>query len=343
MSLKKIAGFPEQDSAVGFYRIVQPLRFMKREGIVQEARTIPFTGESQTQHYNWSDKTFMEICSGADVYFTTLLWKQADILRALNLREHYGLKWIVDLDDNIWASHKDNPANDQAEVLRKNREMCLSLCDGVVVSVPNLKELVERLNPNVFVQPNGLDMKIWNPLKVKNKRKIRIGWRGAYGHKEDLELIEPIIKKIKENYPKVEFVTFGYKPEFSDENMTWTSCMKYPAKLAELGIDIAVVPLIDSAFNRCKSNLGWLEWSALNIPVVYSPTENQKDLPGIAAKTSFEWYEALSSLIEDTKLRKELASRQNLYLKTKYDMKNLVYPLAEWMEKLPRRKDVKPE
>lgn len=342
MSLNKYAGFPEQDTAVGLYRIINPARFLKREKLVKESRVAPFTGQSQTQHYNWSDKTWLEICNGADILHTTLLWKQADILKMLNLRHHYGLKWVVDIDDNIYASSKDNAATDQAEILRPNRDMCLSLADGLTVSVPNLKELYSQLNPNVFVQPNGLDFKIWDKLVVKKKKKLRIGWRGSLGHKEDLALIEPVIAKIREAYPMVEFVTFGWNPGFSDEHVGWVSSEKYPEKLAELGIDIAVVPLTDSGYNRCKSNLNWMEWSALKIPVVYSPTENNKGLPGLPTQTSYQWFESISQLLNDPSLRKSLGEKQNKYVKEHFNMKKLVYPLAEWLEKLPRRTDIDP-
>lgn len=340
--LTKIAGYPQQDTGVGFYRIIQPLRFLKREGLIKEARTIPFTGESQTNHYQWSDKTFMEIARGAQVIHTTLLWKQHDILRMLDLRKWSGAKWIVDLDDNIWASAPDNAATDQAEVLRPNRELCLSLADGVTVSVPTLKELISPLNPNVFVQPNGLDFKIWDNLEVKKHKKIRIGWRGALGHKQDLAIIRPVIDKLRSNYPNVEFIVFGAEQGFEDENIGWVSLQKYPDKLASLGIDIAVVPLIDSAYNRCKSNLNWQEWSALKIPVVYSPTENNKDLLGIAATTMYEWYEALALLISSKESRSILGQEQNVYLKEHFNMKDLVKPLAKWMDALPRRTDLEP-
>lgn len=341
--LHKVSGWPQQDTAVGHYRIIQPLRFLKREGLVEESRTVPFTGDAQTQYYNWSDKTYMEICNGADAFMTTLLWKQEDILRCMNLRHHFGLKWIVDLDDNIWSSSKDNPATDHAETLMPNRELCLQLADGVTVSVPALKSLVERLNKNVFVNPNGLDFKEWNGLKQPNKRKIRIGWRGAYGHKEDLEMIKPVIENIKKNYPNVQFVTFGWKPEFSDEHHSYISFQKFPAKLASLGIDIAVVPLVDSAYNRCKSNLGWLEWSALSIPVCYSPTENQKNLPGLPSTTSYEWYENLSSLIDNSKYRRSVGEAQNKHAKNFYSAGDLVHPLATWISKLKRRTDIEPQ
>lgn len=338
----KYAGWPQQDTAVGFYRIIQPARFLKRQKLVKEARVIPFTGQNQTQYYDWKDKTWMEICDGADVLHTTLLWKQEDILKCLNLRHHFGLKWVVDIDDNIYASSKDNPASDNADILRPNRELCLSLADGLTVSVSNLKELYSQLNPNVLVQPNGIDFKVWDKLQVRKHKKIRIGWRGAYGHKQDLELIRPAMEKIKAAYPNVEFVTFGYSPGFEDETLSWVSSEKYPEKLAGLGIDIAVVPLIDSGYNRCKSNLNWLEWSALSVPVVYSPTENNKDLPGIPASTSYEWFDALSKLVENAILRKETAGLQNDYAKKHYDMKKLIVPFAEWVDGLPRREDIEP-
>lgn len=342
MKLYKYACWPQQDTAVGHYRLIQPARFLKREKLVTESRTIPFTGQSQTQYYKWSDKTFMEICKDADIFHTTVLWNQEDILKCMNLRHHFGLKWVVDIDDNIWSSSKDNPATDQAEALRPTRELCLSLADGVTVSVPALKELVSPLNKNVFVNPNGMDFKVWDKLKKVDKRKIRIGWRGAYGHKEDLELIKPVLDKIKEAYPKVEFVTFGWDPGYSDEHHDWVSYQKYPEKLAALGIDIALVPLVDSAYNRCKSNLNWQEWSALSIPVVYSPTENNKGLPGLPASTSHDWFADISRLIENKKLRIKIGTEQNLYLKKHYNMKDLVKPLADWFYSLERRADIEP-
>lgn len=342
MSLTKYAGFAEQDTAVGLYRIIQPGRFLKREKLVDESRVLPYTGESQTQHYQWSDKTWMEVCNGADILHTTLLWKQADILKVLNLRHHFGLKWVVDIDDNIYASSKDNAATDQAEALRPNRELCLSLADGVTVSVPALKELYGQFNPNVYVMPNGIDFKIWDDLSVAKKKKIRIGWRGALGHKEDLALVEQVLAKIKEAFPNVEFVTLGYECGFEDEHYSWVSSEKFPVKLSEMGVDIAIFPLTDSGYNRCKSNLQWLEWSALNIPVVYSPTENNKGLPGFPAQNSYEWFEALSKLIESAELRRSTGQLQNQHLRAHFNEKHLVYGLASWFSSLERRTDLEP-
>jgi hypothetical protein len=184
---------------------------------------------------------------------------------------------------------------------------------------------------------------LWD-VRRKPKRKIRIGWRGAYGHKQDLNLVEDVLKRICVDY-NVEFVTFGVEPSFKTKNHIhhdWVPFQEFIPKLTELNFDIAIVPLIDSSYNRCKSNLAILEHSMLKTAVVASPTENQKGLPCLYASTNYEWYDQLERLIKDKKFRLEQGQKQYNYVKKYFDMNVLIGNLAKWFEKLPRRKDLEP-
>lgn len=335
----KIAGWPRQDTGVGFYRIVQPLRFLKRTGAVEDARTIPFSGDNTHGAFEFNDRTFMDISQDADVFWSTMIFSDEEFLKAMNLREWSGAKWIVDIDDNIYQVPMDNPMGNRVASLKEEIERCFRMADGITVSVPMLKRLYEPLNDNIFVQKNGLDPKIWKPLAKLKKpnERIRIGWRGAYGHKDDLELVYPALAKLKEKYD-FDLVAFGTKPDRLDWKFEgWIGVLEYPEKLASLNLDIALCPLLDSSYNRCKSNLNWIENAALGTPVVYTPTENQQDLPGIAANTSFEWYEALEKLITDTAYRRKLGKQCQNHVWEHYDMNKNVTELAEWMNKLPRK------
>ena len=250
---------------------------------------------------------------------------------------------MVDIDDNVYDVSRDNPSEQNTKALRDNINLCLSIADGLTVSVPMLKEIYSPLNKNIFVMPNGLDMKLWD-VKRKNKRKIRIGWRGAYGHKADLGLVSDVLKRICEDYD-VEFVTFGVEPSFKVKNHThydWVPFQDFIPTLTELNFDIAIVPLIDSNYNRSKSNLAILEHSMLKSAVVASPTENQKGLPCLYASTNYEWYEALESLILDKKKRIVQGEKQRRFVSDNFDMALLVGELAKWFEELPRRKDLEP-
>ena len=184
--------------------------------------------------------------------------------------------------------------------MKNNFEACLRAADGVTVSVPMLKKLYAPLCKNIYVNPNGIDFSIWDKLKVEKGKKIRIGWRGAHGHIDDFEMIKPAIEAIRKDYD-VEIVTFGANVG-NYEHHEWVSSFDYPAKLSSLNLDIAIIPLIDSSYNRCKSNLAFLEYSALKIPCVLSSIENQKGLPTIEAKSNWEWYEGLKKLINSQEI-----------------------------------------
>ncbi len=72
--------------------------------------------------------------------------------------------------------------------------------------------------------------------------------------------------------------------------------------------DIFLAPLEDSLFNRCKSGLKFLEYSALGIPGVYSRLEPYAELVihgenGFLAADLSEWGEFLRRLILDPELR----------------------------------------
>lgn len=343
--MKKISLFPFQDSAVGFYRILQPGRVMVREGLIKKQMSLPFSGEQQSQYYEFNDKFYLKTTENTDVMWSTIVYKHEYILKFLNLREHNKCKTIFDMDDNLYAVPMDNPAAEESKPLKENFAACLRSADGVTVSTSVLKNIYEKINPNIKVVPNGIDFNIWDKITTKKRGKtIRIGWRGGYGHKDDLELIRGSLEAVYKDY-KVRLVTMGWEDfqiEAPVEQYSWVSFFEYPKKLASLDLDIAIVPLVDSAYNRCKSNIAFLEYAALNIPVVMSPTVNQRGTPALYANSNYEWYKQLEKLIKDPKLRKQVAKNQSKYIRENYDIRKLVKPVAEWMDKLPRRKDLKP-
>jgi len=348
--LNKISLFPYQDSAVGFYRILQPGRCLKREKLSKEALSLPFSGDKEGHNWDYKDDFYLKLTKNSNVMWSTVVYRDNDFLRLMNLRKHnsnYNInkycKLIYDMDDNLFSVPMDNPAYQDAKNLKINFDRCLRGCDGVTVSVPMLKDVYSHLNKNIFVMPNGIDFKIWDKVKTKkNTRKIRIGWRGAFGHKDDYEMIESVLMAIKKDYPNVEIVVLGWKPKYYTEHHEWVSAFEYPNKLGSLNIDIAVVPLVDSAYNRCKSNIAYLEWAALKVPVVLSPTENQKGMKSFEARSNYDWYVALERLIKDKHLRLKSGQSGYDFVKKNYDIHKLVHPLAEWMEKLPYRKDLEP-
>ena len=84
----------------------------------------------------------------------------------------------------------------------------------------------------------------------------------------------------------------------------------YPLDIRDMKVDIGICPVIDDTFNRGKSELKWLEYSALKVPTVCSPvcyTSLNHGKTGYYAKDNDEWFKYLDILIESKEKRKEIA------------------------------------
>ena len=85
----------------------------------------------------------------------------------------------------------------------------------------------------------------------------------------------------------------------------------YPAKLASLNSDLALAPVEDNQFNRCKSNLRLLEYGACGFPVICSDVEcYHYDFPVTRVKNRFkEWMEAIEMHLDDAETSYKMGMR----------------------------------
>jgi glycosyltransferase involved in cell wall biosynthesis len=114
----------------------------------------------------------------------------------------------------------------------------------------------------------------------------------------------------------------------------WVKTPAYPYKAAILDLDFAIIPLEDNIFNRCKSNIKWVEMGALSIPSVTSyispyreyATENN----GIYIEDNDPkaWIEGISAMVEGAKLRETMGIEARKTVEDHFDI-NKKYILWE--------------
>ena len=225
---------------------------------------------------------------------------------------------LAEIDDNVIDMPSYNPASqayDPSGTL--HREVALKQfksSDGMIVSTPYLADVYSEFNDQIYVVPNCIDMKLWNSAARKKKKGIVIGWAGGSTHESDLKIIEPIVHRILAKNKDVTFNFCHGAPHFLrdiprvDCSFKWAFIHEYPKHIARLGWDIGIAPLVDNAFNRGKSNLRWLENSALGIPCVASKVGHfeqtiRHGIDGFLASDEQEFESYLQKLIDDRKLR----------------------------------------
>ena len=233
---------------------------------------------------------------------------------------------LYEIDDLLFELPENHPERKQALYNDALLPMITAMVDADLVLVPTeeLRRIAEGFNPNVIVLPNYLDDTLWHlrtPRDSINDRLLRIGYMGSNSHTPDLALVTPVLKEILKKYEgKVQVDIWGTPlPEGLNgvEGVNWhpspTNVYKDFVKFFQtIDFDIAIAPLVDNLFNRCKSGLKFLEYSANGVAGVYSridPYESivEDGVNGFLASNLDEWYESLNKLIENPTLRQEIA------------------------------------
>jgi glycosyltransferase involved in cell wall biosynthesis len=220
--------------------------------------------------------------------------------------------------------------------------------DLVTCSTEYLAKEYRKLNPNVKVLPNLVNPDDWDKPLRNEGDKVRIGVVGSVAYYHDFQIVEDVLKKL-DNDPRVQLVLFGlnskkqretnkltnevHKREYSfwdtlknTEHAPWCSMEDYFRVLNELRLDIMMIPRKDSYFNKCKSNVKFLEASMLEIPVI---TNYFKDCPyekdGDYLVWAKDWLKDLEKLIVDKKLRRDIGKKAKKYVLSNYNINNKGY------------------
>ena len=191
---------------------------------------------------------------------------------------------VVFLQDDLITELPDyHPLfGNQSDDLQERIETVHHLADRVVFSTKRLASNYDL--PNGHVVSNSVDPKEWPAQRLRNARPmqtpLRIAWTGAHQHEGDLRLLRNVMKH---THHKVDWILFGLSPAYlrpyAKEFHDMIQFDEYPEKLHSLNIDLAVVPLQDNEFNRCKSNIKLLELGILGIPVIASKRAPYIDAP----------------------------------------------------------------
>lgn len=308
MKKLKILGIITEDSAVGYYRMWQPLKTLERLGLAELKLTPTFTwGIDRSEVFSFPPlKWFSTDADNKDIFIPDIIVAERHdhnnyIALIGGLARAYKVPLVVDTDDDVQAVRPFNPGygsyNPDADNVANNiKLMSIPDLSAITVSTEHLKERHLQYNKPIYVIPNSIDIKSRTFPPKKRAKKIRIGWMGSACHWENLQIIQQAVKDIVANYPQVEFIytnlygdvwgnppkevrnrvisvckIYGCKEYHSACNKAYKTFDKYAKATNRLALDIGLAPLQDNLFNRSKSNLRLLEYWADKIAVIASP------------------------------------------------------------------------
>lgn len=257
-----------------------------------------------------------------------------ELLRLCHLAKEYGKPVFFDIDDLVF----DTVYTDQLSYTQgldpvekgnydagvRNYGYMLENCDGAITSTNQLQEELKKYQSKVLLNRNlaSDDLIAVSSQYIKDYSQtsdiVKIGYfSGSISHNENFELIKPAIKQLLKKYSNIQLHIVGIldipkdmKP-FENQIVThdYVDWDKLPALISE--VDINLAPLVDSIFNRAKSEIKWIEAALVKVPTVASKIGAFSDVvidgeTGLLA-TDDQWFDKLDALVLSPDLRQKLA------------------------------------
>lgn len=259
------------------------------------------------------------------------------------LQEKYSCSIIVDLDDDLFSMDDSHPQYEEyLPELDKLKEL-LSFSNLLVASTPEVVQGVERVGVNIksCVLPNYLDDRIWvwgRRLSQSDDGPLRVLYSGTETHDADLKMLAEYMPSIEKSVYEASgrsievhvvggtlldlpgLIIHKVPPELRRYDL-------YVEWLCSLGtFDFAIAPLcLENKMNHAKSNLKFLEYSALGLPCIYTNIEPYSrtvihGLDGYLVDLNSKegWIESFCSLSSDRCLRVKMGMAAEKKLKSYY-------------------------
>ena len=239
-----------------------------------------------------------------------------------------GVRLIYDFDDSIWMADT-SPANKKFEWLKRPKKIfeVFTLASSIIAGNEYLAKRAQEHNRYPTIIPTTIDTDVHMPLEKPASKKIRIGWSGSISTIKHFQLLRLVLGRIKMRYQNlVEVAVLADKhysdPEIELVSLIWTA----ESEVEQLNtFDIGVMPLPDDAWSQGKCGLKGLSYMACGIPTIMSPVGVNKTIiksgqNGILALDEIEWFDALSSLIENAQLRRTLGENGRETVIEKYSV-----------------------
>ncbi|BAY62449.1 glycosyltransferase-like protein [Calothrix brevissima NIES-22] len=264
-----------------------------------------------------------------------------------------GARLVYSIDDNLLdlkfnAIAQNELTHEQLMVIR----FLARKADAIIVSTKYLQQRLSLLNSNILVIPNALDERLLESrishqadtitTSTNSNSKKVIGYMGTRSHDDDLMMILQALRTTLRKYSTtVEFQLIGSIADLS----ILKAFDGLPIKLLDVGQqhkypdfirwmshnikwDLAIAPLEDNSFTRCKSDIKFLDYSALGIPGIYShvaPYENtirHLETGYLTQNNPQAWLEAFDCMLNDEVLRINLAKNAQQYVLTNRTLKH---------------------
>lgn len=241
----------------------------------------------------------------------------------------YGKKSVYDFDDAIWLPNFSH-SNRRFAFLKRYGNVKF-ICKRVSkVSVGNafLKEYAQKFNSNVYVIPTTIDTDGYHNRShtFDHNEKIKLGWTGSHSTVSYLEELESVFKQLSKRIDFELIVISDKKPKLEIPELRYFEWNK-STEISDLDrIDIGLMPIGNSDWDKGKCGFKALQYMSLGIPALVSPYGVNKSIvkhgeTGFHCESDSAWINNTVYLAENLTLLEEMGKRARLFIENNYSVR----------------------
>lgn len=330
VNLPRVVQYPADYSGCGQYRMVWPGSLLNahQKAMVQESTVMVLEPQ-------WYTQTKM-----VRVQRQATTHQKAFIEFLSSIKDQVGFRLVYEIDDVVFREdipdyNKFKPAFVSDEI-RETSEQIMKLCDEITVTNEFMRDYFREKTGKreITVIPNFLPRwwigNYFNPQKVnknfdtyRKKPRVLYAGSGAHfdiegraNHKDDFE---HVVKSIIDTRKEFQWIFIGAFPKALQsyimaneiEFHPWQKFYDFPQKIYDLDIQMLVASLQDNNFNRCKSDIKFIEACMFGLPIACQDMVTYKDAH-IKFKTGEEMIDCLRKTLKNSK-----SYRDDIYLRRK--------------------------
>ncbi|MGI3163935.1 glycosyltransferase [Pseudooceanicola sp. 200-1SW] len=313
--------------------------------VEQLAEILALTGADYSYAHYEDLPRCMDILQDATHLFLYRLRSQPVVTRHLYEARRLRLPILYDIDDPLfsvpaYAGYQNMtalPRDLQQHFLAEAPFIAevMNLADAVSVSTPGLQDHARDFTPRpVFLRRNFADRATLaappRSARAPGEGGLRLCFAsGSHGHEVDFATIAPQVQAVLQGDPTRRLVILGHfdrahlPPDLHPqiEQHAFTDYHSYLSHLA--GCDLALMPLADDLFNRCKSAVRVIDAASVGLPSLVSPVSDMAAMvregeTGHVVPQGGDWAEALEALAADPARLAHMGAQARADLETRW-------------------------
>jgi glycosyltransferase involved in cell wall biosynthesis len=207
--------------------------------------------------------------------------------------KNLGIPLWIDWDDYMLDIPVENKMYMHLLREKSNIIELMKMADAISVPTKLLREKYAEFNDNIWLIPNAFNDYVFKN-HVPPKPNKTVLWRGGPDHIKDVMDFSGYLNWVIKNHPDWKFHFAGLNPWMllKSPNISFAPVCDpflYYAQNRREAPTIVHIPLNDHVFNRCKSNLGYIEATEFG-GVCVCPDWEEWQLPGTIRYTDAERY-----------------------------------------------------